>query len=376
MPKRGENIHKRKDGRWEARYKQGTDPNGRAKYGSVYGKTYREAKSKLMARISNIEFNDQRLVQPPLFQNVLALWLEDNKVRLKGSTVCRYRYLIDTHIVPALGRKRIDQISGTQINCFLDDKLNHGRLDGTGGLSQAYVRSIMLIIQSSLNYAVTQEMCQALRTKICKPPNRPKKLTILCAKEQQKLEAACLTDIDETKIGILLSLYTGLRIGEVCALSWSDVDLDEQIIYVRHTISRINQKSPDGKTTTILTVDQPKTLSSVRYVPLCSWLTPILLLQKDRAASEYVISQKHGFVNPRTYEYRYHRVLQTGGIADINYHALRHTFATRCIESGMDVKTLSEILGHADASTTLNTYVHSSLERKRIQLEKLYTQTP
>lgn len=372
MPKRGENIHKRKDGRWEARYKKGVDEYGHAIYGSVYAKTYREAKAKQLDRINCVAVEKYSPRRSPLFEDILDLWLEDSRVRLKGATVCRYNYLIQTHIIPELGKKRVDQLTAPEINIFLAGKLDHGRLDGKGGLSESYVRSIMLIIQSALSFAASQQLCHPLHSKINKPSDRPKALPVLGIVDQRRLEWCCLTDVNETKIGILLSLYTGLRIGEICALAWADVDLDEQIVHVRHTISRISKESSGKKT--ILIIDRPKTNSSLRDVPLCSRLKPLLCAQKQQALSEYVISEKPGFISPRTYEYRYHKILRDSGIDSINYHALRHTFATRCIESGMDVKTLSEILGHADASVTLNTYVHSSLERKRNQLEKLSCQ--
>lgn len=185
------------------------------------------------------------------------------------------------------------------------------------------------------------------------------------------MENLCLAETDETKVGVLLSLYAGLRIGEVCALTWGDIDLDERIIHIRHTVSRVNKNIENGAKSTTLIIDRPKTKSSFRDIPLCSKLIPVLAELKKRTASPYVISNREQFISPRTYEYRYHKLLRASGTTDINYHALRHTFATRCIEAGVDVKSLSEILGHADASITLNTYVHSSMERKRIQLEKL-----
>ena len=134
-------------------------------------------------------------------------------------------------------------------------------------------------------------------------------------------------------------------------------------------------RGTDGGTATRLIIDPPKTKSSLRDIPLSRQLMAVLLPLYEKRRSEYVISDKSGFVSPRTYEYRFHRVLDRCGLPSINYHALRHTFATRCIELGVDVKTLSEILGHANVSTTLNTYVHSSMERKREQLEKLFVES-
>lgn len=160
-----------------------------------------------------------------------------------------------------------------------------------------------------------------------------------------------------------------MRIGEVCALTWNDIDFSTCTIYVRHTVSRV--KTDNIHTKTELILDEPKTTSSKRIVPISSKLFPILFEYKKISHSLFVISNKDSFISPRTFEDRFHKVMKKNNIEHFNYHALRHTFATRCIEAGVDVKTLSEILGHSNVSITLNTYVHSSLEMKKNQLEKL-----
>jgi integrase len=200
--------------------------------------------------------------------------------------------------------------------------------------------------------------------KVNKPPPKSQEIPVLSPADQNKLYLYCMQAPDETCLGILLSLYAGLRIGEICALRWEDVDMERQTIRVRHTVSRV--QAAQG---TQLIIDRPKTPSSLRTIPIYSQLLPIL--RQFQADAGFVLTGTEDFVSPRTYEYRFHRVLKKGEIPDINYHGLRHSFATRCIEAGMDVKSLSEILGHADASITLNTYVHSSMEQKRLQMEKL-----
>ncbi len=371
MPKRGENIHKRKDGRWEARYKKGVDDSGKTLYGSVYGKTYRETKSKQQEKINSLTARPSADRDFPLFQDVAKLWLEDSRVHMKGATECRYRNLLETHIIPDLGSIRLEQITSTRINVYLADKLEQGRLDGKGGLSSAYVRSLMLVIKSIMTYAASNQMCSPLQSKISKPPVVAQETPILSPEEQKQLETLCMTQVDATKIGILLSLYAGLRIGEVCALEWSDMDLRKKLIHVRKTVSRVCCTAPDGTNCSKLIIERPKTPSSYRDIPLCSWLVPVLEAFRTKTGSPYVVSSNPCFVSPRTYDYRYHKILSEAGVRSINYHALRHTFATRCIEAGVDVKSLSEMLGHADAAITLNTYVHSSMDRKRLQLEKI-----
>ncbi|MBQ3503956.1 MAG: site-specific integrase [Oscillospiraceae bacterium] len=289
--------------------------------------------------------------------------METNRIRIKGATEYRYRYLLDTHILPELGGKRLCDITAGAVNQFLSEKSECGRRDGAGGLAASYVRSIYLVISSILKLAAEEGLCASLQSAIVKPPLINRERTLLTDDDRRKLECSLLLDTDGTKLGVLISLYTGLRVGEICALTWEDIDMEQQVLYVRHTVAR-NRES--------LVIDRPKTPSSLRCVPICSQLLHVL--QKHFKATGYVISGDQNFLNPRTFEYRYHRLLENIGIPQVNYHVLRHTFATRCIESGVDVKSLSEILGHADVSTTLNTYVHSSMEQKRRQLERLVSQ--
>lgn len=371
MPRRGENIHKRKDGRWEARYKKGIDVNGKTIYGSLYANTYREVKAKLQLKLQDLASGFVPVKERYSFRDTACLWLRDSQPSLKGASLYRYENLLNTHILPAFGNQPIDELTGTDINAFLATKLVSGRVDGKGGLSPSYVRSIMLVIKAVLSYASENRMCIPLQKKISKLQVIAKELPVLTQNEQKMLVNLCLTQIDETKVCVLLSLYAGLRIGEICALEWEDIDLENRLIHVRKTVSRVSGTGENMARSTLV-ISRPKTLASFRDIPICSWLIPVLKQVHDMQHSSFVASSRAGFVSPRTFDYRYHKLLRTAGIQTINYHGLRHTFATRCIEAGIDVKTLSELLGHTDASITLNTYVHSSMERKRDQLELLH----
>lgn len=371
MSKRGENIHKRKDGRWEARYRKGRRMDGTIIYGSVYGATYREAKEKMLIASAQPKAAPTPKRHERTFREVLLMWLEHNRIRCKGATYHKYQYLIDTHIIPQLGNVKMSAITATMINTFLMDKLTSGRLDHTGGLSPSYVRSIMLVISGAVKYAVSEEMCLPLKNQIFRPAAPKEELPILSMEAQKRLELYLSNEPDPTGVGILLSLYTGLRIGEVCALTWNDIDLSNHIIHIRHTISRVKSTSDSAGRKSMLIVDVPKTKASTRDIPISSALYSILVGATFRAPDHFIVSGSSQFLSPRTYEYRYHRLLKECGVEQVNYHALRHTFATRCIEAGVDVKSLSEILGHANVGITLNTYVHSSMELKRTQLEKL-----
>lgn len=371
MSKRGENIHKRKDGRWEGRYVKGRNVNGSIIYGYIYGKTYRDVKDKLIFSCSEIKSDTFTNYQEHYFEHILNLWLENNRIRQKAATVSKYQYLIETHIAPSLGKVKLSEITSTMINSFLLQKLQNGRLDEQGGLSPSYVRNIMLVINGALKFAVDEQLCPPLKSPIFKPTVQKRELSIFSCSDQQKLESYLLSVSDPTCIGILLSLYTGLRVGEVCALSWDDIDFERHIIHIRHTVARIKSNGNTSDKSSQLILDTPKTKSSSRDIPISSALFPLLQQASQTAVSKYVVSQSNDFVSPRTFEYRYHRILKKCEIENLNYHALRHTFATRCVEAGIDVKSLSEILGHSNVSVTLNTYVHSSIELKRSQLEKL-----
>mgnify|MGYP004656918617 FL=1 len=369
MPKKGEHIYKRKDGRWEGRYRNGTDLNGRAIYKSVYGKNYYEVKKKLNACEETKEVIKISSKQSPLFKDAVSLWQKTNASRYKGATALKYENLINNHILPVLGGYKLSEFNKVLLAGFMYTKLNCGRIDRSGGLSASYVRSIMLVVLEIIDFAVEENMCSVPKSKIHKPSVEKNELEILDSITQTHLEKQLIMSPDETGVGILLSLNTGLRIGEVCALKWTDINFENAILHIRSTVARVKDESGNGMTKLI--IDKPKTKSSVRDIPIPKRLMDILVLLYEKRRSEYVISDRAGFVSPRTYEYRFHKVFEKHHIKSVNYHALRHTFATRCIEHGVDVKTLSEILGHSNVSITLNTYVHSSMERKREQLEKL-----
>ncbi len=372
MPRRGENIRKRKDGRWEGRYAKGQDSAGKTKYGSVYAKTYSEVKQKLTEKNNCIKTNTLSQNKGDLFfEDLLYLWLDNIKIKIKEQTYEKYKRLIETHIIPDLGQLKIRQINTTLLNQYLYQKSITGRLDKSGGLSTSYIQTISVIIKSAIKYAAYEKIYIFEPLDISTPKQKPKETEVLTKKEQAALEEYLLNHFDEKAIGIFLSLYTGLRIGEVCGLKWGDIDFNTRSIHVRNTVIRIANPNPTEKRKTTLVLGDTKTRSSKRIIPMPE-LIYIMLKNLAQSSNMFVIKGcSYPYTDPRTYQYVFHKYLENSGVRNVNYHVLRHTFATRCMESGMDMKSLSEILGHSNVNITLNIYVHSSMELKRAQMEKM-----
>ena len=370
MPRRGENIRKRKDGRWEGRYIKNYDIYGKAKYASVYGKSYLEVKQKLITASININTDaDIHKNKSLLFREVLFLWLENNRVKLKPSTYSKYYRIIEKHLVPVIGNTPISNVNAQYLNNILCEKSSNGRLDSCGGLSPTYVRTMGFILKSTMLFAQENNYCNALKGTVIMPLKTKSKLKVLSLTEQERLENACCKYSSNKDLGIILSLYTGMRLGEVCGLRWEDIDYETNTMHIYHTVERIqnNYDISNNKKTKLILLDA-KTANSDRVIPIPSKLIPLLHKEK----SGFVIKgDVYDYTDPRTLQYFFKKKLKESNLDDMNFHALRHTFATRCIESGMDAKTLSEILGHSDVNITLRTYVHSSLELKRKQMEAM-----
>lgn len=354
MSKRGENIYKRKDGRWEGRYKNGFKPDGRTKYSSVYGKSYGEVRVKLDEKRS---YNRETFSKCSLMFGELAdLWIDSIKNTVKESTYSNYMMKLEKHIFPALGSIKYEKLTVKFLNKFLSDKIS-------GGLSTKYVFDIGSLIKSVTRFARRKLGFEDKAELLSLPkreirPERP----LLSSSQQNKLVSSLLNSTNPSDVGILLSVATGIRIGELCALKWSDIDLKKRIITVNKTIQRI--KNYSGNTATKIVITPPKSKTSEREIPIQDFMIPILKRVKS-GDDCYLLTGKILFAEPRTMQYRFKSLLKRLELPTINFHILRHMFATKCISVGFDVKTLSEILGHSSVEITLNRYVHSSFERKR-----------
>lgn len=359
MPRHGENIFKRKDNRWEGRYISHYDNNGKAVYRSVYAKTYKDVRQKLeTAKVKNVNRTSSKSLRT--FQDLLYYWLAFNNAKNKKSTQDKYEFLIRKHIVPSLGSVSVEKINASMINNFIDEALHH--------YSNSYVRTMAIILKSTIQLAVKEQYINIINFDVTIPVAEKTELPILQSAEQRKLEQYLLSNKNCYNLGIYISLYSGLRVGEVCALKWEDIDFENRTIKVRSTIVRVRNAENNG---THLEIGKPKTFSSKREIPITDNLFSYLMQIYQSTCSQYVISKCDNFVSTRTLEYRFASALKNAEVQKYNYHSLRHTFATNCVMCGVDIKSLSEILGHANVSLTLNTYVHSSMNLKKQQMNKL-----
>lgn len=204
---------------------------------------------------------------------------------------------------------------------------------------------------------------------------KEKEMRVFSIAEQEALVRVLITDMDLYKFGVLLSLYTGIRIGELCALKWEDFSLSEGVLKVRKTMQRIQDTDNVASHKTKVIITEPKSICSIRTIPLPTFIAEITYRYVTNPGAFILTGDSNRYVEPRTMQNRFKGYVRESGIATANFHALRHTFATRCVEVGFEVKSLSEILGHANVNITLNRYVHSSLELKHLNMNKLTLQT-
>lgn len=370
MARKGLNIYKRKDGRWEGRYRKNCDKKDRIKYGYIYGKTYREVREKLYG-ITDSEKTNVCLSKDITYAQLLQEWLEYIKLNVKESSHSRYSQTVNTHLVPGLGSCKISQLSQFEINRFLLGLQKNGRKDNRGGLSAKSVADIASVIKSTIHFANAKGYCEKDSLKLLPIKQKPQDARVLSAAEQSALNRVLTENTDCTKFGVLLSLYTGMRLGEVCALKWENIDTDSGIIHVCFTMQRIKNTDENSSAKTKIIISTPKSQKSVRDIPMPQFLTRIARELKKESGAYVLTGYADRFIEPRIMQNRFKKYLSLAGLENINYHCLRHTFATRCMELGFDVKTLSEILGHSNVTITLNRYVHSSLETKKREMEKL-----
>lgn len=373
MPRRGENIYKRKDGRWEGRYIKERSSNDKIRYGYIYGRSYQEVKTKTKEAMLSWQ-QDSAKKESLIKQNKMTFaclvdeWFADKKIFYKKSTIVRYQNLLNLYLLPAFGEYTAQQFTYAEINEFRTKlMLNGGSKEN--GLAPKTVSDILSLLFNIFRYANSRGFT-AFDIRIAPSVKRQKhQIRILSVKEQKRLCEFLKDSPVYANMGILLCVYTGLRIGEICALKWEDINMEEKTIFVHQTMLRLKTDYNDGKKTEIL-ITSPKSPSSIRQIPIPDEIYDMLKETKSQPTS-FFLTGSTKYMEPRTLQYRFKKVLKTCDITDANFHALRHTFATRCVELGFDVKSLSEILGHANVNITLNRYVHPSMELKRDNMSRL-----
>ena len=303
-----------------------------------------------------------------MYNNWLKEWLQNYiKPSTKKRTFNQYSKIIKTHILPYLGDLKLEELTPLIIQKFITKLSINGNKCTGKGLSASYIRMIVSIIKNSLKAAhLISYLPNYTLDKVNYPKIIEKKIECFTINEQKKIEFAVKTTKKDKYLGIILCLYTGLRIGELLALTWNDIDFEKSILIISKTCY---DSSEEG--TRIRNINMPKTKNSIREIPLPTKILEMLKEMKKKSKCEFVIAEGEKFVFMRSYQRTFELLLKKLKIPHKGFHSLRHTFATRALECGMDVKTLSEILGHKNPTITLNRYVHSLWEHKKEMMNKL-----
>lgn len=296
------------------------------------------------------------------FRELVNEWLEIKKISIKESTYCKYVYSINRYIMPTFENIEIEALQNYNFNKFVIELMDE--------LSSKTTRDILCILKSILAYGNEEYNCNLKIKKIKSPKLMQEKVEILSNKERGKLENACIRENSLKSIGILICLNTGLRIGEVCALKWENINLDKKLLFVRKTLQRVYENKENG---TKVIIDVPKTINSIRTIPISNKLYEILkpLKKKYKENDFFLTGNNEKFIEPRNYQKFFKQKLKNCKIKSYKFHALRHTFANNCLEVGMDIKSLSEVLGHSSVESTLNKYIHSNYKLQKKYLERL-----
>ena len=295
---------------------------------------------------------------------IADLWKEEKRQFVKKSTFAAYSLIVETHSQPAFGN--LTAVTEKDVQDFVLQKLN-------GGLSQKTIKDMLIVLRMILKFGAKKNYCVYAPIDVIFPTDRERQeLEVLSIANQKKIMRFVEENFTFRNLGIFICLSTGIRIGEICALTWDDIDTENGVIHIRKTIQRIYVKENGIKKTELL-IDTPKTATSMRDIPMIKDLYEILKPLKKVVNNDYfVLTNEATPTEPRTYRNYYKKLLDKLGIPPIKFHGLRHSFATRCIESKCDYKTVSVILGHSNISTTLNLYVHPNYEQKKKCIDKMF----
>ncbi|MDD5924056.1 MAG: site-specific integrase [Clostridia bacterium] len=390
MNKNGNNegsIRKRANGYWEARYSDGFNEKGKQIQRSIYGKTRKEVADKLNAVLYQKQCGDYVTPNKMILSEWLTMWLHNYaQITVRPSTYISYEGYVYNHINPTLGNRPIQQITPVMVQNFYNQKFECGRVDGSSGLSPKTIRNLHNMFHQALEQAKINGIIRNNPTDGAVIPKQEKKeMRVLSVSEQMALMN--VIPLHRLGFAIMLDLATGLRIGELCALKWSDVNFKKHTIKISRTLQRIKKSMNEivsGECTTAILEGNVKTNSGFREIPLPDKIFERLLEHRQNQLAEinyygelyqnnnYVFAMPLGnCVEPHTMRDALNYLLEVAGIEHINFHALRHTFATRAIESGVNIKTISDILGHSQVQITMDLYCHSSLDLMRDSMNKV-----
>lgn len=304
------------------------------------------------------------------FEEWAVQWMERKKYFVKESTYANYSVVMMNHLIPAFGRYGLQEITSNVVQEQIFSWMKTGKMNKKGGLSEKTIKDMVVILKNCLRdwSEVASQNYNEIHVKF---PNaaRREKNRILSKEEVKYMMERIFEENSYEALGYAISLYTGMRIGEVCALQWKDIDLENKLVHVSKTMQRIYVKDFDGDSTSKVIITSPKSVKSIRELPVSKSLYGLLKKLSCVEQENYVVTGTKKFLEPRAYRKHYEAFLKRNRIRHVCFHELRHTFATCCIESGADCKVVSELLGHASVDLTLNLYVHPRMEDKRACVE-------
>ena len=299
-----------------------------------------------------------------LYKDWIYAWLLEKKDYIKESTYANYSNNIFNHIIPKLGNYYLNELNHKVIQDFLLELSKNGRKDNNGGLAEKTIKDITIIIKGSIKKGINEDKIKHIELTFNYPKdNKENKLYVLTKREQNKITNYVLENINSRNIGLLISLYSGIRIGELCALRWEDVDFKKNCLTINKTIQRVYIKDKNKNISKVI-ITTPKTKNANREIPINKDFLEILKKVKSDK-KHYILTGNEKYIEPRTYRKYFNKILDELKIKHFNFHSLRHTFATNCISLGVDYKTVSELLGHANVNITLNLYVHPRYSQKK-----------
>ncbi len=305
------------------------------------------------------------------YEEWLDIWMEKERFFIKESTYATYTNIIENHLKPVLGKKKINNITNEDLQNFIILKLNTSKKNLEKGLALKTVKDMTVLIKNTLKTA-TQNKLIPFQNFQCKFPSSFSKshLKTFSVEEQKILFKYLINNQNSKNLGILLCLQTGLRLGEICGLQWQDINLEKSTLTICRTLQKIYIKEKN-KSYSKTIISTPKTKTSNRIIPLnIDFINLIKPFQQNK--NNYFITNSTNYLKPHCYRYYYQKLLHFLNLPKLRFHSLRHTFATQAVELGIDCKTISEILGHANMNTTLNLYVHPKTEYKRKCLDLIY----